>query len=122
MKEQLIEFKTAKLAKEKGFELNLASYNYSEENKFNIGLNVCTLQDLENFKIYPAPTQSLLQKWIREEYNIIVVVDKVDSTLDSGFYYNIYSILVEDNYEILEFKTYEEALEKGLFEALKLIK
>ena len=73
-------------------------------------------------KGYTAPTQSLLQKFLREKHNIIIIVDKIDSTLNSGFYYNIYSVLVENNYGILEFKTYEEALEKGLFEALKLIK
>ncbi len=59
-----------------------------------------------------------LQKWLREEHSIDVLVDK-------GFLSNKYSYEVLYKNDMLDseyvFKTYEEALGKGLYEALKLI-
>lgn len=74
------------------------------------------------YPIIEAPTQSLLQKWLREKHNIHI-----------GVYYNKNSCVwdvecwhVDDvepfYYGNIEFNTYEEALENGLQEALKLIK
>lgn len=111
MKEQLITFETAKLAKEKGFRL---------------------LVDFES----SYPTQSLLQKWLREKHNIDVVISperysngvnylvqaqKWDLNADPEVNLNFVikgSCWYNDNHE---YPTYEEALEKGLQEALKLI-
>ncbi len=93
MIEELISFETAKLAKEKGF---------NEQ---------CS-----------APTQSLLQKWLREVHNIHVNVSygltftfKINGDLKGNDYVD-YS-----NIEEYWSRTYEEALEKGLIEGLKLI-
>ena len=64
MKEELITFDTAKLAKEKGFNdtETYVSYHYCISSKEAV------LDGDRLFKeIYiPAPTQSLLQKWLRE--------------------------------------------------------
>lgn len=67
-------------------------------------------------------TQSLLAKWLRKEYNIHVYPEPfLNSQFKfGGYFYNILSKIVIEGEE--EFKTYEEALEKGLYEALKLIK
>ncbi len=60
-----------------------------------------------------------LQKWLREKHNIIISV---------MFELNTYEIYIDNGYDVGSFglnkvwKTYEEALEAGLFEALKLIK
>lgn len=172
MKEQLIAFKTAKLAKEKGFDIETCDfysegiisnlipqgdYKYLSVNYDDIGedispygmwnwnstnnskrlitaFNECYGEEYK--ELYSAPTQSLLQKWLREVHNIDVVLSperysnginylvqaqKWDLTADpevnpnfvvkGSFWYN-------DNHE---YPTYEKALEKGLQEALKLI-
>ena len=119
MKDELISLETAKLAKEKGFKLNLCIYNYSEENDYKIGLNVYTKQDLIDYEIFPAPTQSLLQRWVRKIHNIEVCAY---FDLNGHIVYRIVDIkkLLADErpfvmeYSKLEdyFKTHEEALER----------
>lgn len=120
MEDELITFETAKLAKDKGFEVSVLSiFNYFTS----------TGGRLYNVKFpdktyFVRPTQSLLQKWLRE-------VHKVDFTLylDNGGYTVEWSFLGKNNKwdpkkqgAKEDFKTYEEALEAGLQEALKLIK
>lgn len=68
-----------------------------------------------------APTQSLLQKWLRDEHNIIV-----ETQFDSvSFGYRIFNPnLVSNHFSDWKFDrwNFEQALEEGLKEALNLIK
>ena len=76
----------------------------------------------EGYKQPTAPTQSLLQKWLREKHNIIVLVDY--EGID-GYYYKYYYYINEVkkyNASDKNYITFEEAYEIGLQEALKLIK
>lgn len=103
MNENLISFETANLAKEKNCNLN-------------IGRVYCGNEEWD--EVYP--TQSLLQKWLREEHNI--KVESLFNTLSNDYYINI--VYNENNILrrfIGTYKTYEQALEVGLYEALKLI-
>lgn len=115
MQEELISFETAKLAKEKGFD-EVCSYLYENSKEIvytthkNSGLN-------KHFDWYSAPTQSLLQKWLREVHNILVYVDPRSHHIFQ------YHIITEDD-EIIgsdRLNNWELTLEKGLQEALKLI-
>lgn len=124
MKEQLISLETAKLAKEKGF--NEPCYAYYSESRdlmdhisafpgyYNVG---------EQVDILAAPTQSLLTKWLRETHKTYIQIFLVD---EWGYW--CYEILTADSApdRIVAsgskcYPTYEEALEEGLFQALKLI-
>ena len=136
MEETLISFETAKSAKDREFDLeckyryykvyagstlnkvghNVGDFVLSTINKNDNSLGVASLAE--------APTQALLQRWLREVYNIHLMVEP---------YYNEEKLLVygfdliterAEEETIIEkgFKTYEEALEIGLQEALKLIK
>lgn len=80
-----------------------------------------------------APTQSLLQKYLREKYNCHIQV--THEAYINGINFNVqvlfYNPNVTDCWDDLssgmygdngEFPTYEEALEFGLREALKRIK
>jgi hypothetical protein len=122
MKEQLISFDTAKLAKKKGVKVE----SYPVYSFDGILVNNYT----NAHRIYPAPTQSLLHKWLRDTHNIHVI-----PYIISGLkYYAITALkpkedgtlgcddLFSREIEILHFKTYEDALEVGLQESLKLIK
>ena len=167
MKEQLISFETAKLAKEKDFNILQHSYYfedgefkenslkgtngyYGEEYEFNLSeFNEnwndkwltkktgdrcfgCSKQKgyLETFS---APTQSLLQRWLREVHNIYVE-SYHDLTSDGTKiqFYTSWGFLQQKDKngnqnvngwydEYNDWETYEEALEVGLQEALKLI-
>ena len=77
---------------------------------------------------YSAPTQSLLQKWLREKYFLHIVLIP---TVTGDMTYKIVDIQCDPQHEIerppyndvcaYDFTTYEEALENGLQEALELI-
>jgi len=129
MKEQLISFETAKLAKEKGFDQNPYKANkcYAPEYADGSNIRLCNTLFYQDVNIAVAPTQSLLQKWLREEHNIHVYVTyrrfvaKPDS--DDGFYFHIGKSI---EFSLCDdwggrYKTYEEALEVGLQKALSFI-
>ncbi len=114
MKEQLITFETAKLAKEKGFKEMVANHYTTElvmPKKTILGASTNGEEDKVS-----APTQSLLQKWLREEHNI-----HIESALTFGLRYSFKVYKGIDVGMNTDVDTYEEALEKGLYEALKLI-
>jgi hypothetical protein len=73
-------------------------------------------------RIYSAPTQSLLQRWLREKHNTHITVDCKNTKHSKG----MFSIYVGNNNETVHtyfgHVSYEEALEKGLLQALKFIK
>ena len=129
MKEELITYNTAKLAKEKGFNY---PYIFPEQ----VGVLSCYSgignlgTSLMNNAIYniQAPTQSLLQRWLREEHKIEV---SISWEQNMNWFYSIMWLWGTNAMITLElddinntksgYKTYEEALEQGLIEALKLI-
>lgn len=121
MNEELISFKTAKLSKEKGFAL-FTNVRYSDKNIGNSLLKRGQLSTLAGASL-SAPTQSLLQKWLRENHGISLYVDwgTVLGVIKWRFELsniNTNSIYTKTKY----FNTYEQAMESGLLEALKLIK
>ena len=116
MEEQLVLSKTAILAKEK---------------KFNISCRYCTGDNVQ------LPTQTLLQRWIRETHGIHIVIIP---TVTSFWTYKTVTVISDRDDDVIkgiksvsdlppykevcgyDFNTYEDALEDALFEALKLIK
>jgi len=118
MKEQLISLKTAKLAKEKGF------YIPWLKNHFNISENKQHGMEVEGGELYEytdnnhvgLSAQSLLQKWLREKYNLHILVKPwtgdIKVTING----------ITQHQSVKPFNSYEEALEKALYEGLKLIK
>jgi len=117
MKEQLIEFETAILTKEKGFEIEINSYYDGNPDDLRIGFPHKNNM-MQRFR-YSAPTQSLLQRWLREEYFIDVFV--IDSIKENCYDWEIRQ---EDQKKIecdQYYYNYEAALEDGLIKALKLL-
>lgn len=129
MEEELITFKTAKLAKEKSFtigtsycfqeykdkvvedyDLDMTYYNHREESNYNL------------YKIIERPTQSLLQRWLREKHKVYVYCLPKATPHNTIVWYNNFSVRKAKNRGEGYYETYEEALEEGLFEVLQLIK
>ena len=114
MEEKLISLETAKLAKEKGY------YNLTK-NIFLYDINLCLQNTTECYVVHfmdkknhiLAPTQSLLQRWLREVHKIHIIIS---SPQEGIWKYHIPNIGGLD-----DFSTYEEALEEGLLKALKMI-
>jgi len=139
MEETLISFETAKLAKEKGFDEKCRKHydltgkllgftGYDKMKGFNINSKIKLVDNGTDEFSYPdsectATSQSLLQKWIREKPTPINVTPFTDFITwqveiqhpDKGL------SIIEKNKDGSWFDSYEEALEAGLIEALKLI-
>ena len=130
LKEDIVSFETAKLAHKASFIfkgrtndwLN-TSLPYHEDGTRNLRFDY-------NGEYYPAPTQSLLQCWLREKHNLLVEINFRTFGVSNG---NGYFYMVErknkdksmNNYIGKDvwsgFETYEEALERGLQDALRII-
>ena len=144
MEDTRITFETAKLAKEKGFDINgqdvfdlknnnkiinfkdLAVQEFIEDvetgyrdkalNYLKEDINRTDDNSDEEYYLL-APTQSLLAKWLREKHNIHLIAYK-NINIDG---YDWCFITTDGITNINSYKTYEEAYEIGLREALKLI-
>jgi hypothetical protein len=118
MTEQFIEFETAKLAKEKGFNKEQNNF-YHSHGYLNKTINDFFVPRFE------APTQSLLQKWLREVHDIDLDIYRnvlTEKYRVNEVYVNCKEIALDTYTEETEYKTYEEALEAGLIVGLKQIK
>ena len=120
MEEGIISFETAKLAKEKGFQEEELHYYFNEEllqhpNRLYYNFN----QDNPPLNQFSAPYQSFLQKWLREGHKIHITLQNKPFTF--GFDYYIIDLNTENCVGRGDSISYEEALEKGLLESLKLI-
>jgi hypothetical protein len=134
MTDQLISFETAKLAKEKGFDEPVLSYWWDSNPNLLYGDQSALAvswreRNSDSCGYYvSAPSQSLLQKWLREEHKIMISPFIAWNLITYG--YNIHFIGSKNVYEEAskriyhgaDQRSYEEALELGLQEALKLIK
>lgn len=130
MTDQLISFETAVLAKEKGFNLHSIPKCFAKENNSGNLLSEMWADSLTDDVTLIAyqPTQSLLQKWLREKHEIFVDININDFGHDwyiCETYKDVYKrkyTIMPGGASIWSWHAYEDCLEKGLFEALKLIK
>ena len=129
MTDQLISFETAKLAKEKEFlEPTINLYDISnrgiwQDEQLFMGDKSSYDEKIDLF----APTQSLLQRWLREKHGIHIYIKTTPSFDEiqgnkwkSSIKYSFKSFKWTTGHYYLG-NTYEEVLEQGLQEALKLI-
>lgn len=146
MQEQLVSFETAKLLKEKGFDVECRTY--FDEKKFKqkpvkffgeLNANALTvwsdkLKKNISANLISCPTQSLAQKWLREIHHIMIQIDFNSIPLTEKEYgYGVFILsnindIDETKWEwhVLDitdiwYKSYDEALEVGIVEALKII-
>jgi len=121
MTDQLISFETAKLAKEKGFD-KICRYMYNTLNKRNRKITNKEGYLSETKYWISAPTQSLLQKWLREVHKTDIIISIfLDMYIVSIYRYN--KVLpIYENGSMKKFIKYEDVLEAGLQRGLKLIK
>lgn len=122
MTEQYISLETARLAKERGFNLTQDTF-YNAGSQWKLQSDSLLRTGADEF--LEAPTQSLLQRWLREEHGIHISIRRA-YFWDEEEYNDFIYLSGKDEHEDItlgnEWETYEDALENGLKEALKLIK
>ena len=136
MKKNVVPKKIAKLAKEKGFDLRVHHTYNQPTNSFDAFVDGDTTVNTDSFNAnshhsnyISAPDRNQLQRWLRERHDQIHVNVFVSEHPDGC----IFSVTIFEkpiNKLLKEIKiskigvweeTYEEALDIGLFKALKLI-
>jgi hypothetical protein len=139
MKEQLISFNTAKLAKEKGFDIEVRTgyhgdFGELKNDNYPFLGTYSFLADYpcDNKKEYQisTPTQSLLQKWLRDVHLIHISVRRIYPESYRNLFVSEYNpfVYLPDTEEPVEdtigdeFGIYEDALERALEVALKHLK
>jgi len=122
MEEQLIGLNTSLLAMQAGFDVPtekcfaIAKTNTHEPTDPIPEMWYDSLHDTDQFVSW-QPTQSLLQKWLREKHNIFIDIQSQVAKRRLTFAIDIKpASIFKDGYS-----SYEEALKAGLQEALKLI-
>jgi hypothetical protein len=122
MKDTLISFETAKLAKEKGFQEPVCDYYNTVEPDRIVTVGAFN----HNYPAHgdvtvSAPTQSLLQKWLRETKNCNVLIfenpDYPEYYAYVSFKHGIPSNPQRTGYG----SNYENVLEVGLLLALQIL-
>ena len=129
MKEEVITYITAVSAKDKGFN-HRGSLMYDRHGEIQPVPSIKRIvhegggiKELKRPSQLFAPTQSFLQKWLRETYEVEIDI----CTGYRGYAFEVMSRNHEEKWLEMEaysderFETYELALEAGLFEAIKVI-
>ena len=80
--EEICTYEVAKLAKEKGFNVQTFDW-YDYTGNYHKGFIPHELHECPRYKEYYAPSQSLLQRWMREEKNIHIEI----IATASGYYW-----------------------------------
>lgn len=129
--EEICTYEVAKLAEEKGFpqafnytrfKSGLDYYNHKRELNGDVGdilkLRIKHNPVPEEMKPITAPTQSLLQRWLREEKGLILIIrfDPSEQMYDWGVFLKTQPIEFTASEEY--FEKYELALEDALKYAL----
>ncbi len=136
MTEQLISFETAKLAKEKGFfdkniygDVRLSQAVFYDKHGLQYDIReVFEDKGIEVELCYNAPTQSLLQRWLREAHGIYIELiidawvndDCIEEPAYRAFLWQVGQPKPQP-WDDLGCSNYEKILEVALQHALELI-
>ena len=120
IREEYVSFETAQMLKEAGFECNL-EYYYDKHGNVEPSLYA----DNDD---YPRPTQAIAARWIREVHRIVVDAFFIPPSEKEDewkyFICKMDDLVLAGDFVSSKFtyKTYEQAMELGLQEALGIIK
>ena len=123
--EEICTYEVCKLAKKKGFNVP-THYAYNENRQKAMYMELCLNRNTKDSRSISAPTQSLLQRWLREEKGIVVEVMCLPTTRTGSKYeYKRHLFWGSDGHYLVGeygdeiFDTYELALEDALKYALE---
>ena len=118
--EEICTCEVCKLAKEKGFDVP-THYAYNENCRKAMYMELCLNRNTKDSRSISAPTQSLLQRWLREEKKWNIVVRMYENEGYYWFIQNSKGKLQESYFTYADemFATYELALEDALAYSLK---
>ena len=120
IKENYVNFETAKLLKEKGFDEKACNTCYKWNGNFCN--NRKSMSGIDNEICYQSPTLQMVMKWLREvhHYYIQVMLDSWACGGHMGYYVVIqktdsdFEMMLQDAVDEVFYQTYEEACEAAI--------
>lgn len=126
--DEICTYEVCKLAKEKGFPQHIGNDAYIVENEYDVEYEVGCHYSIQFIPDYlptiTAPTQSLLQRWLREEKALHIQI----TLWEKGWYNDIWVFEYYEEekeystrqiHQSTDFDTYELALEDAIKYALE---
>lgn len=131
MQSEIISFDTAKLLKAMAVDSrdwNMCGFFYFPDGRKSYWNVVETWRNknIDQNVIFPAPEQTIIQKWLREKHNIDIEIRRFTSfynirVIEYVEEYDANIVIDLDGLELVDFQIYEEALELAIYESLKEI-
>lgn len=122
IKEQYISLDTARMLKDASFNVPCRRHYTKSGSTWETAVPE-TNDESRDFTWFPCPTQALAARWLREVYGIMIVSFFDDYM--SKWYYVIDGVKKQSVIKCVQsasdYDNYEEAIEEGLQEALRLI-
>jgi len=121
--EDFCSFELSKLLKEKGFDGECIGCYWDSKKTFDINYEPLSYSDGDlRDEVILAPTHQMAMKWLREEHDIIIVIEphSYNHMEEKTSSYD-FSIWYGDNYEhplTTNYSTYEEAVEAAILYVL----
>ena len=117
IEEQYVSFETAKLLKEKGFNVATSTF-YNPKKDLNVHVNSCKICYNAASVYFSAPTQAMACRWLREKHNLHIEIQFGRYEGKTWFSANIIPMddryLITDDNFLIEHPTYEDALEYSI--------
>lgn len=127
IKEQYISLDTARMLKDASFNVPCRRHYTKSGSTWETAVPE-TIDDSKSCTWFPCPTQALAARWLREVHRIVVDVAYIPPHVGRDvwqyFVGGMDDMVLLGDYEPSDrkYETYEEAMETGLQEAIKLIK
>ena len=123
-REEICTYEVCKLAKERGFDVP-THYAYNENRQKAMYMELCLNRNTKDSRSISAPTQSLLQRWLREEKGVFIEIcndvneklGRITSRYNIVYDYDGRSSSVHISCD--EYPSYELALEDAIKYALE---
>ena len=117
--EDYCSFELSKLLEEKGFDGECVGCYWDSKKTFDVNYEPLSYSDGDlRDEVILAPTHQMAMKWLREEHNIIIVIEPHSyNYIEEKTSSYDFSIWYGDNYEhplTTNYSTYEEAVEAAL--------
>lgn len=135
MKDKLIEFKTAKLAREKGFKIPTRSFwdDHGSAGSKLVDFRLIKTEETDyntkckDIYLITASTQTTLQTWLRVKHGLVADVfqESKDKQYTGNWKGDISKLMIYQEEDLLDFPIldpdFKKCLEKVLYESLKMI-
>lgn len=117
MKLKIVDFETSLLARDIGFNWDCENY-YDKDLRHKNGYSLCDGNMIDGYQhndYSRAPNQEILKKWLRDEHEYWIILSP--RSINQTKYKWVHNV----DHNTKKFDSYEDALEDGLVQCMKIL-